>query len=525
MDQNIPMTETLSATKQGHFSKCKHVYIYILSILLIAGLLFSAFQFDIMRTENTETENQERQGYIRPIGMNLSLYEAQKRQELRAAYQEQLNKESAFLMLITLDESNASVQKYTYESDVWSKLVRSDAQLAALAAQNFGVSGATYDALHAYFFTQDESGIAAITPAGMTTEAYLAKLHAARTLVEKKQKAVVDTLNPDDPEDQAAVDEIVNFYLLNLLVWNPQAAPDNAYNNVSGLDDNSIASISTLWRIIVLFAAVVAFAIIIAKTSGQYSMGFSFPSHAALTTVLIVMLPFLVLGTLYGMMGNLSSTMYQIFVAIFMAFFVAFGCFALRKAGAGKLIRVIVPLVATYAVFALFYLASSGFQYIFEYASEQTTHFTAFELMTYEIPHLVALTLFVIAPLFMVVTYTLTNSIVAMVIPTLFVNIFGAVFPAMIQVANPKFYVYLYLVLVGLYIVATLAMLAIIVIKLVKKLPFGGDLLCEHYAEDAPEVTFPAAYLEKKAAVKVAKETKKKAKGDFAFLNDSEKAE
>ena len=70
MDQNIPMTETLSATKQGHFSKCKHVYIYILSILLIAGLLFSAFQFDIMRTENTETENQERQGYIRPIGMN-----------------------------------------------------------------------------------------------------------------------------------------------------------------------------------------------------------------------------------------------------------------------------------------------------------------------------------------------------------------------------------------------------------------------------------------------------------------------
>ena len=68
-------------------------------------------------------------------------------------------------------------------------------------------------------------------------------------------------------------------------------------------------------------------------------------------------------------------------------------------------------------------------------------------------------------------------------------------------------------------------MLVMVIMKLVKKLPFGGDILCEHYAEDAPEVTFPAAYLEKKAAAKAAKEDKKAAKGDFAFLNDSEKAE
>ncbi|MBO7740617.1 MAG: hypothetical protein J6S34_03750 [Clostridia bacterium] len=523
MDQNVPMTETVASAKNGHFSKCKHVYIYILSILLIAGLLFGAFQFDMMRTEGTEAENEKQQGYIKPIGMNLSLYEAQKRQEIRNEYNKQLNKESAFLMLITLDASDKRVEEYTYKGTVWSRLTRNDAQLTALAAQRFGVSGATYDALHTFFFNEDESVIADITPAGMTTEDYLAKLHAARDLVEKKETAIVDVLNPDDPEDQDEIEKQVEFYLLNLLIWNPQAAPDNERNNTGTAV--SIASISTLWRIIVLLAAVAAFAFIIAKTSGQYSIGFAFPSQAGWATAVIVMLPFLVLGTLYGMMGNLSSTMYQIILAVFMAFFIAFGCFALRKAGAGKLVRVIVPLVATYAVFAIFYFASSGFQYIIEYAKEQIDHFTAFELMTYEIPHLVALVLFGIAPLFMVVTYTLTNSIVAMIVPTLFVNIFGAVFPAMIQVNNPEFYVYLYLVLVALYIVATITMLVMVIMKLVKKLPFGGDILCEHYAEDAPEVTFPAAYLEKKAAAKAAKEDKKAAKGDFAFLNDSEKAE
>lgn len=522
MDQNVPMTEA-SVKTNGHFSKFKHVYIYILSILLIAGLLFGAFQLDMIRTEGTETENEKAQGYIKPIGMNLSLYEAQKRQEIRNEYNKQLNKESAFLMLITLDQSDARVEEYTYKGTVWTRLTRNDSQLTALAAQRFGVSGATYDALHAFFFTEDESGIADITPAGTTTEAYLAKLHTARDLVEKKETAIIDAPNPDDPADQAEIDALVDFYLLNLLVWNPQAAPDNE-RNATGTAV-SIASISTLWRIIVLLAAVVAFALIIAKTSGQYSVGFSFPSQAGWTTAVVIMLPFLVLGTLYGMMGNLSSTMYQIIVALFMAFFMAFGCFALRKVGAGKAVRVLVPLVATYAVFALFYFLTSGYQYIFEYAKEQIDHFTAFEIMTYEIPHLVALVLFGIAPLFMMVAYTLTNSIVAMIVPTLFVNIFGAVFPAMIQVDNPEFYVYLYLALVGLYIVATIAMLAIVVVKMIKKHPFGGDILCEHYAEGAPEVTFPAAYLEKKAAAKAAKETKKAAKGDFAFLNDSDKAE
>jgi len=428
-------------------------------------------------------------------------------------------------MLITLDESDARVQEYTYKGTVWSRLTRNDAQLTALAAQRFGVSGATYDALHAFFFNEDESGIAAITPAGMTTDEYLTKLHTARNHVESKETAIIDALNPDDPADQAEVDKIVDFYLLNLLVWNPQAAPDNERNATPGLTNITIASVSTLWRIIVLLVAVAGFAFIIAKTSGQYSIGFSFPSQSGWTTAVVVMLPFLVLGTLYGMMGNLSSTMYQIIVAFFMAFFIAFGCFALRKAGAGKLIRILVPLVATYAIFALFYLCTSGYQYIFEYAKEQIDHFTAFEIITYEIPHLVALLLFGIAPLFMVVTYALTNSIVAMIVPTLFVNIFGAVFPAMIQVDNPEFYVYLYLALFALYVVATLVMLVILIAKIIKKIPLGGDLLCEHYAEDAPEVTFPAAYLEKKAAAKVAKENKKAAKGDFAFLNDSEKTD
>ena len=527
MDQNVPMTETVSVEKNGrflsHFLKCKHVYIYILSILLIAGLLFGAFQLDMIRTENVETENEKAQGYIKPIGTNLSLYEAKKRQEIRDEYNKQLNKESAFLMLITLDESDARVQEYTYKGTVWTRLTRNDSQLTALAAQRFGISGTTYDVLHAFFFNEDESGIASITPAGMTADEYLAKLHAARDHVESKETAIIDALNPDDPADQAEIDALVDFYLLNLLIWNPQASPDNERNSTGTAV--SIASISTLWRIIILLAAVIAFSVIIAKTSGQYSIGFSFPSQAGWATAVIVMLPFLVLGTLYGMMGNLSSTMYQVFVAVFMAFFIAFGCFALRKIGAGKLVRVLVPLVATYAVFALFYLFTSGYQYILEYAKEQIDHFTAFEIMTYEIPHLVALVLFAIAPLFMTVTYTLTNSIVAMIVPTLFVNIFGAVFPAMIQVDNPEFYVYLYLVLVAAYIIATVVMLTLVIIKLVKKLPFGGDMLCEHYAEGAPEVTFPAGYLEKKAATKAAKESKKAEKGDFAFLNDSNKAE
>jgi len=523
MDQNVPMTETLSATKaNGHFSKCKHVYIYILSILLIAGLLFGAFHLDMLRTESTETENPKAMGYIRPIGMNLDEYEQAKRDEIRNEYQKQLNKESAFLMLITLNEEDERVQEYTYKGTVWTRMIRNFKGLSELAANKFGVSDATYEVLHQFFFFEDESGIASITPAGTSTDDYLAKLHAAREKVESKETAVVDALNPDDPEDMKEIDEIVEFYLLNLLIWNPEAAPDNERNTTGTAQ--SIASVSTLWRIIVLLIAIVAFSVVVAKSSGQYSLGLAFPSQAGWMTAVVVMLPFLVLGTLYGMMGNLSSTMYQIIVAVFMAFVVAFGCFALRKAGANKIIRVLVPLVAAYAVFALFYLLASTGEYSIEYKDDIQT-FTAFEIITYEIPHLVALVLFGIAPLFMVATYTLTNSIVAMIVPTLFVNIFGAVFPAMIQVENPKFYVYLYLVLVALYIVATIAMIAMIVIKLIKKIPLGGDLLCEHYAEGAPEVTFPEAYLAKKAAAKEAKENKKAAKGDFAFLNDSEKSE
>ena len=518
------MTETLSAQKTGgHFAKFKHVYIYILSVLLIAGLLFGAFHLDMSMTESSETENEKSQGYIRPIGLDLSRYENQKRQEILDEYNKQLNKEAAFLMLVTLDEADARVQQYTYKADVWTRLTRNDAQLTALAAQRFGVSDTTYDALHAFFFTEDESGIADITPVGMTTEDYLTKLHAARDLVERKETNIALPLNPNDPEDQKEIDKIVDFYILNLLVWNPQAAPDNDLNTTG--TSASIASITTTMRVLALLVAIAVLAIIIAKTSGQYSIGFSFPSQTGWMWAVIIMLPFLVLGVLYGMMGNISSTLYQVIVAIFMAFFMAFGCFALRKAGMNKIIRVLLPLVATYAVFALFYFLSSNYQYVIEYAKEQTDHFTAFEIMTYEIPHLVALVLFGIAPLFMITTYTLTNSIVAMIVPTLFVNIFGAIFPAMIQVDNPEFYVYLYLAFVALYTLAAVAMLAVILVKIIKKMPLGGDLLCEHYAEGAPEVTFPEAYLAKKAAKKEAKEAKKASQGDFAFLNDSEKGE
>lgn len=521
MDQNVPMTET-SVKANGHFSKCKHVYIYILSIVLIAVLLFGAFNLDMLRTESTETENPKAQGYIKPIGMKLDEYEAAKREEIRKEYQKQLNKESAFLMLITLDENDERVQEYTYKGTVWTRMVRNYKGLDELAAKKFGISDSKYAILHEFFFFEDESSISSITPAGVSTDDYLAKLHAAREKVESKETAVVDALNPDDPEDMAEIDAIVEFYLLNLLIWNPEATPDNERNTTGTA--SSIASISTMFRIIVLLAAIIGFAVIVAKTSGQYSLGVSFPSNAAWTTVVVITLPFLVLGTLYGMMGNLSSTMYQIIMAVFMAFVVAFGCFALRKAGAGKLIRILVPLVAAYAVIGLFYLLASLGEYSIEY-KDFTHTFTAFELFTYEIPHLVALVLFGIAPLFMVATYAMTNSVVAMVVPTLFVNIFGAVYPAMIQVDNPKFYVYLYLIFVGIYAVATLVMLGMIIVKCLKKIPLRGDILCEHYAEGAPEVTFPEAYLAKKAAAKEAKEAKKAAKGDFAFLNDTEKSE
>lgn len=522
MDQKI--LKTLTSNKVfGHISKFKHVYIYAVSIVLVAVLLFGAFNLDMMRTASAETENPKAMGYIRPIGMDLDLYEEEKRAEIRNEYQKQLNKESAFLMLITLNPTDPKVEEYTYKGTVWTRMVRNYPELSGLAANKFGVSDANYDILHNFFFYEDESGIASITPAGTSTDDYLAKLHAAREKVESKETAVVDALNPDDPEDMKEIDSIVEFYLLNLLIWNPEASPDNE-RNATGTA-NSIASISTLYRIIILIAAIALFAIIVAKTSGQYSIGFSFPSNAGWTTAIIVMLPFLVLGTLYGLMGNLSSTMYQIFVAAFMAFLVAFGCFVLRKMGANKIIRLVVPLVAVYVVFVLFYVLASSGEYSIEYSADRTDVFDAFQIFTYEIPHLVALVLFAIAPLFMVATYATTNSIIAMIVPTLFVNIFGAVYPGMIQVENAKFYVYLYLALVALYVAATIAMIAKIVIKLVKKIPLGGDLLCEHYAEGAPEVTFPEGYLAAKAAAKEAKETKKAAKGDFAFLNDSEKSE
>lgn len=521
MDQNVPMTET-SAKATGHFSKFKHVYIYILSIVLIAGLLFGAFHLDMLRTASTETENPKAQGYIRPIGTDLESYEAEKREEIRKEYQKQLNKESAFLMLITLSEEDEKVQEYTYKGTVWTRMIRNFAGLEDLAKNKFGISDATYAVLHEFFFFEDESGIASITPAGVSTDDYLAKLHAAREKVESKETAVVDCLNPDDPADQAEIDSIVEFYLLNLLIWSPEASPDNERNSTGTA--NSIASISTIWRIIVLLVAIGVFSIIVAKTSGQYSLGLSFPSNAAWTTVTIIMLPFLVLGTLYGLMGNLSSTMYHIIMAVFMAFLIAFGFFALRKVGANKVLRIVIPLVAVYAVLAIFYVLASSGEYSIEY-KEKIETFDAFQILSYEIAHIPLLVLFGLAPLFMVATYATTNSIVAMVVPTLFVNVFGAIFPAMIQVENPQPYVYLYLAFVAIYVVATLVMFGLIIFKILKKIPLGGDLLCEHYAEDAPEVTFPADYLAKKAAAKEAKESKKAAKSDFAFLNDSEKSE
>ena len=113
MDQKI--LKTLTSNKVfGHISKFKHVYIYAVSIVLVAVLLFGAFNLDMMRTASAETENPKAMGYIRPIGMDLDLYEEEKRAEIRNEYQKQLNKESAFLMLITLSPTD-QIGRHTSE--------------------------------------------------------------------------------------------------------------------------------------------------------------------------------------------------------------------------------------------------------------------------------------------------------------------------------------------------------------------------------------------------------------------------
>ncbi|MBR2986558.1 MAG: hypothetical protein IKC63_00915 [Clostridia bacterium] len=531
MDQNVTTTEMSTKKTVGHFSKFKYVYIYILSALLIAGLLFGAFHLDMNLTENTETENEKKEGYISAIGFDIEALKNQKIQEIDEELQKQLNKEAAFLMLISLDEYDERVLEYANRSTVWARMTRTYPELAQLAANRFGFTGEAYDALHTFFFDKDTSGIEAITPVGVDPEAYLQNLNDARDIVENKEKDITRPLDKNDPKDKAKIDTIVNWYVLSSLIWNPSAAPDNDSNFTNTAD--AIGTISGISRIITLLVVMVALLIVVAKSTGQYSLGISFPEQSPWMWGTLAALPLLGFALLYSMMGNIQSTLYLVAMVCFMAVFIAFGCFAFRKAGAGKALRVFMPLVITYACVALFIFLTSNFQHLIEYAKDRVDHFTSLEIMTFELPHAVFFTLFLVAPLFMAGAYILTNSLVAMVVPTLFVTGAASFFPGIMQTVGApdsvylstkmKVYVVIFLAVLAVYLITTVWLYISIIRKLVKKIPLPSDMLCEHYAEGSPEVTFPEAYLAAKEAKKEKKEKKASEKGDFAFLNDSDK--
>ncbi len=292
-------------------------------------------------------------------------------------------------------------------------------------------------------------------------------------------------------------------------------------NDLNGMIYNmSKISFFSLFQFLFLLLGAIGMIIIMVKSEGEYNIGFT-PFFGSNTPWFVISLTTLCLAgpaAIYALLREEYTWSTALFIAMAFSSTIlsAFGQFALRKQGAGKLARLLIPTAGSYVFSLIYFLVGMG------NAAEGGT-LGALSLIFSD---LMAIVVLFIAPLWINAAYLMTGSVMATVLPYVCFGVTFSLFPSVIRTMQSELYavILFYLALVAL-VGSAIALIVMLAIKMAKKLPIPADLACEMYEEGAPEITIPEAYLAAKAEKAEKKVEKKAKKNDFAFLDEDEKAE
>ncbi len=480
----------------SHILKHKYLYIYGVAILVLAVLLSAAFAIDALFINFDEA------GFV-----DLDKIESSAGKEFDKSNTTEQSKENIFMMLVALPADHSAVITYNRNTSVvptWDKLVSDNPDIATLPETYFGFSEEAYAALQNFYYNNARIDASLFGLGDVASEEeFTIKLKDARALVEQKSGAIVGIKSDDERQSY------INFELFRTKFYNENAT-----------------AVMCIFQLVILLAGIVGIMIFLAKSSGSYQIGLTpfFPAGLPWTIGLLAALVLLAPAAVYSLFAKnyVWSVIYLVVKTIFDALFLAFGWFLLRRSGIckgtlGKVLRIVLPLVANYAYYGLFLGIASIFSY---------DGYSAMDILTLAFPEASFWIYFILAPIFMTAVYAMTNSIVAMAVPMLTLTVANSIFPAVIATsAELKYPIYLLIVLsVGCAGLA-IALLVLAALRIVKGVPLPTDLLCEAYPEGAPEITFPENYEEEQASKKRAKVEKARRKSDFAFLDEEAPAE
>ncbi|MBR2987672.1 MAG: hypothetical protein IKC63_06605 [Clostridia bacterium] len=273
----------------------------------------------------------------------------------------------------------------------------------------------------------------------------------------------------------------------------------------------------SLFQSLVLIGASIAMLIIIAKSYGQYNTGFSpfFGSNPVWFGIGLASLILALPAAIYSLFVEVYTWPTILFIAFAFAqtTLVAFGQFALRKQGASKLLRLIIPTAGSY-VFSLVYLLVA--------MGNGTGKGTVGALAMLFCEPLVYVILF-LAPLFINMAYLSTGTFMSAFLPYCVVGITLSIFPSAILTMSTLLYPTVFFIIgIVALLGGAIALGVLLTLKYLKGVPIPADLVCEMYEEGAPEITTPEAVLAAKKEKKEKKVEKKAKKNDFAFLDEPE---
>lgn len=276
----------------------------------------------------------------------------------------------------------------------------------------------------------------------------------------------------------------------------------------------------SLIQAIVMLGLSIAMILIITKTPGNYNLGFT-PAFGNNTFWYVLSLASLILTlpcALYSLFGKsfLWPTILLLSFIFAQTTLVAFAHFTLRKQGASKTKRLLLPTAASYGFTLIYFLLGMA----------NASYYGTFGAMSlyYSTP-LVAVILF-IAPLWLNAAYLMTGSFMASALPYACLGFTFSIFPAVIGTMGSKLYAIIFFALALLaFLGASIALWIMVALKAKKGLPIPADIACEMYEEGAPEITVPEDYVKAVKEKKEKKIEKKAQKNDFAFLDEPEKTE
>ena len=347
---------------------------------------------------------------------------------------------------------------------------------------------------------------------------YLEEMEAFKNGMGKEPKEIV--YSGSAPMDDRIVEAIKNRA-------EGKATASDEYWLTDGIDMMNSISIKfynakqvpffALFTSLILMAAAIGMLMIIAKSYGQYNTGFA-PFLGGNTVWFTISLASLILA-LPAAIYSLFVKAYTWPVILFVAFAfaqttqVAFAQFALRKQGASKLLRLLIPTAGSYLFSLVFILVGMA----------NGTEYGTVGALGMMYPELLVYVMLFVAPLFINAAYLSTGTFMSALLPYAAVGLTLSIFPCVIQTVSTVLYPAILFVLGAVALLGgAIALIVILALKYVKGMPIPADITCEMYEEGAPEITMPETVLKAKKEKAEKKVEKKAKKNDFAFLDEPE---